>query len=440
MSSEVEHGSSELEYSLDIYGLSKRFKRRTLGRRNGYSTIKSNILNLFSGATGQEARFTTAVENLTIRVPRGSSLGIIGRNGSGKSSLLKLITGIYKPDRGRVSVNGRIAALIELGAGFHPDFTGRENLYLAGAMHGLSRREVTQLLNQIIDFSELSEVIDDPVRTYSSGMFMRLGFSLAVHINPDILLVDEVLAVGDAGFVAKCKDRISFLRSQGKTLLLVSHDLDAVERWCDEVVWLDNGVVKDRGEPRRVIDSYRTFLEKGQEQELATNLEKTHAQSSVTTATGSVDSDQLNRNVLSEQRWGSREIELTKIELTGSADKQQLLFHPDDALSIIITYRVNEVFKDPVFGIAIHRSDGVLVHGSNTDIERIPVPQLGRQGTISYVIDHLQLVEGAYSVDVAVHTADGYPYDYRKNAIQFLVRSPVQLVGVFAPQHSWSFS
>jgi lipopolysaccharide transport system ATP-binding protein len=240
--------SEESAYALDIVGVSKQFTRTS--RVSGYSTLKSAILSLFGRSRKELRRTQHVLSDITLRIPQGASVGIIGRNGSGKSTLLKIITGIYQPDIGSVAVNGRIAALIELGAGFHPDFTGRENVMLGGIMHGLTRAEVEERFDEIVDFAELADVIDEPVRTYSSGMFMRLGFSLAVHTDPRILLVDEVLAVGDAAFVAKCKEKLASLKRMGTTLLLVSHDLDAVERWCDEVLWLEGGVVRDRGEPR----------------------------------------------------------------------------------------------------------------------------------------------------------------------------------------------
>lgn len=415
---------SDVAYSIDIRNLNKQFRRRTLAGTGGYSTIKSFFLNCFGSQEETAAHYTTAVSDLTIRVPKGSSVGIIGKNGSGKSSLLKLISGIYKPDSGSIHTDGRIAALIELGAGFHPDFTGRENLFLAGAMHGLNKKEVQDLLPAIVQFAELESVIDDPVRTYSSGMFMRLGFSLAVHIEPDILIVDEVLAVGDAGFVAKCKERISALRKSGRTLLLVSHDLDAVERWCDEAVWLDKGVVQDRGEPRRVIDAYRTFVDKESEEDLV----EQHAIE---------DQREASKSETSEKRWGSREIEISGIRLEGGQGAQRL-YHPDDPLHLKIDYRRREQTEALVFGIAIHRNDGVLVFGTNTDIEKIVIPSVAEEGVVSIAIERLALTEGAYTIDVAVHSTEGYPYDYRKEICDFLVRSATQYVGVYAPKHRWS--
>lgn len=416
------------QYVIDIVNLSKSFQRQAT-LKGGYSTFKSFLLNFGRSSAAPRAQMK-AIADLTVRIRQGASVGIIGRNGSGKSTLLKLITGIYKPTTGKISVSGRVAALIELGAGFHPDFTGRENLYLGGVMHGLSKRQIEERFDEIVDFAELREVIDDPIRTYSSGMFMRLGFSLAVHTDPDLLLVDEVLAVGDAAFVAKCKERITRLRAAGKTLLLVSHDLEAVERWCDEVVWLDHGIVKDRGDPRRVIDHYRQFIEAGEEREIIEAQEDTPAASAA---------EEKPADSTSPQRWGSREVEITQVRLLNSKGEEHALFHSEDALSIEISYVLHEQVGAPVFGIGIHRSDGLMIHGSNTALEEVVVPTLGARGTVRYVIDRLGMLDGQFILDVAVHREDGYPFDYQKSIKTFAVRSPFRQVGVIVPAHSWDF-
>jgi len=429
----------EVAYALDIVGLDKEFVRQTRsGSRSGYTTLKSAIVAPFRRRAGEPRQVTRAIRNLTIRIPRGSSVGIIGRNGSGKSTFLKLVTGIYKPTRGTVAVNGRVAALIELGAGFHPDFTGRENLFLGGVMLGLSRTEIAARFETIVRFAELEAVIDDPVRTYSSGMFMRLGFSLAVHTDPDVLIIDEVLAVGDAAFVAKCKDKIGELRSAGKTLILVSHDLDAVERWCDEVVWLHNGEARDRGEPRRVIDAYRSFLERGEEHDLreAARAENAASPEPVDSAP---TAEAVAATPTESGRWGSREIEITSVLLSNGAGESHLLFHTGDRMRIELSYTVRSPEREVVFGIGIHRVDGLAVFGTNTAIERVVVPELGASGTVVCDLERLGLLEGSYRLDVAVHRADGYPFDYHQGALRFSVRSPINHVGVFEPPHRWEF-
>ncbi len=431
------------EYVIDIQDLSKSFRRQT-ARNNGYTTLKSSALGAFMKLLRRTAPPPVqpfyAVKDLTLRIPQGASCGIIGQNGSGKSSLLKLISGIYRPDSGSICVNGRIAALIELGAGFHPDFSGRENLYLSGVMHGLTKAQIDERFDDIVHFAELERVIDDPVRTYSSGMFMRLGFSLAVHTEPDILLVDEVLAVGDAAFVVKCQDKISELKRRGKTLLLVTHDLGAVERWCDEAVWLHEGQAKDRGDPRRVIDHYREYVERGEEGELRRQQqlasESVGDEKAGTSATGVVPAP--------ASRWGSREIEITKVVLRKlPAGDSHLVFHPDDRVVVDISYSVHDSVMlgsgKTVFGVCVTRSDGVVVHGTNTDLERILLPELGRSGVLSYEFSRIGLLDGSYSLDVAVHRDDGYPYDYHKGVLTFAVRWPHAQLGVYLPEHHWRF-
>jgi lipopolysaccharide transport system ATP-binding protein len=430
---EVRDGDQGVDYVVDIVHLAKSFQRSSRGR-SSYTTVKSALLNLFNHRKreSQPRQVTHAIKDLTMRIPKGSSIGLIGRNGSGKSTFLKLLTGIYKPTSGSISVSGRVAALIELGAGFHPDFTGRENLVLAGVMHGLTREQVAERFDQIVSFAELEDVIDDPVRTYSSGMFMRLGFSVAVHTDPDILLVDEVLAVGDAGFVAKCKDRIAELRKQGKTLILVTHDLESVERWCDEAIWLHQGEVKDRGYPRRVIDSYRQFVEKGEEDAI------------LLTETDSTDNRQAGVSVVphlvsafESGRWGSREVEITGIDILGTASGEKRVYHPNDSMRVVISYQVHSPQSDLVFGVGIHRADGLNVFGTNTEIDRVTLPAIVESGAIECVIDRLGLLDGGYVLDVAAHRADGYPFDYHKAVRHFSIRSDNRVVGVVSPERAW---
>jgi len=430
-----EHGTDAARgqhYVIDIVELCKSFQRQAT-LKGGYSTFKSLLLNFGRRASAGKVQ-ARAISDLTLRIRKGASVGIIGRNGSGKSTLLKLITGIYKPSSGSVTVTGRVAALIELGAGFHPDFTGRENLYLGGVMHGLTRREIDQRFSEIVQFAELEHVIDDPIRTYSSGMFMRLGFSLAIHTDPDLLLIDEVLAVGDAAFVAKCKERITRLRASGKTLLLVSHDLEAVERWCDEVVWLHQGEVMDRGDPRRVIDHYRQFIEAGEEREIVA----AQIQEEPAAAKESPERAEVPAASAEPQRWGSREIEITQVTLRNYLGEERALFHADESLTIEIHYRFHEAVDEIVFGIGIQRSDGLMIHGSNTLLEQVKLPDLGQEGVVRYRIERLGLLDGQFNLDVAVHREDGYPYDYLKGARSFVVRAPFRQVGVMVPAHEWS--
>src|SRR5689334_11124660 len=241
--------------AIELAGVTKIYRRYS-GRQ--FSTLKSALLQRSILSDLQPSETFPALKDVSFTVAKGSTFGVIGRNGSGKSTALKLVAGITKPSAGTVRVDGRISALIELGAGFHPEISGRENVFINGIMLGLSKREVEQRFDDIVDFAELREFIDAPVKTYSSGMYMRLGFAVAIHVDPEVLLVDEVLAVGDEGFTHKCLDKFAEFRRRGKTILLVTHSLGLVERFCDEAVWLDNGRVSAEGDPKRVIGAYLT--------------------------------------------------------------------------------------------------------------------------------------------------------------------------------------
>jgi lipopolysaccharide transport system ATP-binding protein len=240
--------------AVEVESLSKRFRRQTV---RPYTTIKSAIVDIFRRRRSAEAESFEVLSGITFSVKQGQTLSIIGRNGSGKSTLLKVLAGIYRVDHGRVRVHGRIGALLELGTGFHPEFSGRENVLINGVILGLSKKEVRQRFDQIVQFAGLEASIDEPVKTYSTGMYMRLGFAVAVHADLDILLIDEILAVGDAAFQLKCFDKIAEFRQHGKTIILISHDLASVEQLSDEVLWLDRGVIREQGKPQRVINQYR---------------------------------------------------------------------------------------------------------------------------------------------------------------------------------------
>src|SRR6187401_1419387 len=243
----------ELDHVTKIY-------RRYSGRQ--FATLKSALLqrSILRDLTPRET--FPALTEVSFSVPKGSTYGVIGRNGSGKSTALKLVAGITKPSSGSVRVEGRVSAVIELGAGFHPEISGRENVFINGIMLGLTKREVARRFDEIVEFAELKDFIDEPVKSYSSGMYMRLGFAVATHVDPDVLLVDEVLAVGDEGFTHKCLDKFGDFKRRGKTILLVTHSLNLVERFCDEAVWLDAGRKREEGDPKRVIDAYISDVER----------------------------------------------------------------------------------------------------------------------------------------------------------------------------------
>src|SRR6266550_938525 len=247
--------------AIELAHVSKVY-RKYAGRQ--FATLKSALLKRSLLRDLQPNEAFLALKDVSFTVPRGTTVGVIGRNGSGKSTALKLVAGITKPTSGTVRVEGRISALIELGAGFHPEISGRENVFINGIMLGLTKREIQERFDEIVDFAELREFIDAPVKTYSSGMYMRLGFAVAIHVDPDVLLIDEVLAVGDEGFTHKCLDKLSEFRRRNKTILLVTHSLNLVERFCDEAVWLDAGKLQTQGDPKRVVGAYLAKVEEGE--------------------------------------------------------------------------------------------------------------------------------------------------------------------------------
>src|SRR5213080_686431 len=252
--------------AIELTNVTKIYRRYT-GRQ--FSTLKSALLQRSLMRDLQPSETFPALTDVSFTVPKGSTYGVIGKNGSGKSTALKLVAGITKPTSGAVCVDGRISALIELGAGFHPEISGRENVFINGIMLGLTKRQIQERFDEIVDFAELREFIDAPVKTYSSGMYMRLGFAVAINVNPDVLLVDEVLAVGDEGFTHKCLDKFAEFKRSNRTILLVTHSLALIERFCDEAVWLDAGVAQTHGDPRRVVDAYLAATEEREERELA---------------------------------------------------------------------------------------------------------------------------------------------------------------------------
>jgi ABC-type polysaccharide/polyol phosphate transport system ATPase subunit len=391
---------------------------RRYGRRKHFATLKSALL---AGSVLRDVRpdeVLHALRGVSFDVAAGRTFGVIGRNGSGKSTLLKLMAGIGKPTTGTVSVDGRVSALIELGAGFHPEISGRENVYINGMMLGLSKREIARRFDDIVAFAELEEFIDAPVKTYSSGMYVRLGFAVAINVDPDVLLVDEVLAVGDEAFTHKCLDKFAEFRRRGRTSVIVTHQLELVERFCDKALWLDHGLSKAQGDPKRVIDAYRLDVAASDERQMRAGA-----------AAASADA---------ANRWGSREVEITRVELAGAAGPAAV-FESGSPMQVRLAVRAAAPTRDFVFGIAIFNADGVCCYGTNTHIEGARPEELAGDGEVQVSIDALDLVEGSYALDVAVHRENGAPYDYHRRLYPFRVTSRVKDVGVFRPRHHWSF-
>jgi lipopolysaccharide transport system ATP-binding protein len=436
--------------AIAVTGVSKVYRRYSHKRQ--FATLKSALLSRSIMRDLRPDETFAALKDVTFSVPAGRTLGVIGRNGSGKSTLLKLVAGITKPTAGTVDVRGRVSALIELGAGFHPEISGRENVFINGIMLGLSKREVARRFDEIVDFAELREFIDAPVKTYSSGMYMRLGFAVAINVDPDVLLVDEVLAVGDEGFTHKCLDKFAEFKRRGKTILLVTHSLGLVERFCDEALWLDAGRMKGMGDPKRIVGAYITDVEESEEQELAAG--DARAQTAASEAIVSPDEpasavlpdspveaatapDDMFR--AAEGRWGSREVEVTGVSLLGK-DGPAHVFQSGSPMQVRITLRAPLPIEDFVVGIGIFNADGTCCYGTNTAIEDFAPERLSGDAEITFAIESIDLVEGTYKLDVAVHKIDGYPYDYHRLLYTFRVKSRAKDVGIYRPRHAWQFS
>jgi ABC-type polysaccharide/polyol phosphate transport system ATPase subunit len=400
--------------------------------KNQFRTLKSAILkgSLLSDLAPDQ--IFTALDGVSFEVPAGCTFGVIGENGSGKSTLLKLLAGITKPTRGSLSVHGRVSALIELGAGFHPEISGRENVAINGIMLGLTRRELEERFAEIVTFAELEAFIDAPVKTYSSGMYARLGFSVAIHVDPDVLLIDEVLAVGDEAFTRKCLEKLGEFRRRGKTILIVTHSLGLVEKMCDEVIWLRHGRLAERGDPKRVVDSYLTYVAGGEETLLA------REQGPGAAAPGSAG--RPGERGYHQGRWGSREVEITGVRLLDARDRERHVYVPGESLTVALAVRADKEVEDFVFGLGLFTADGVSVYGTNTDIEEWVPQSFAGRGEVRLVLEDLRLPEGSYLVDVAAHKRDGTPYDYHRGLYSFRVKSRTKDTGVYRPPHHWAFS
>jgi len=363
--------------------LSKRF--RLFHERN--QSLKQSLLR-FSRSRYEDF---WALRNLSFDVYEGETFGIIGHNGSGKSTLLKCLTKILQPDEGTVSVNGSISALLELGAGFHPELSGKENVYLNAAILGVSRRQVDERFDEIVEFSGLEQFIDTPVKNYSSGMFVRLGFAVAVNVDPDVLIIDEVLAVGDADFQAKCGDKIADFRDRGKTIVLVTHGMSDVVRLCRRAAWIDHGNLRMIGAPQDITDAY---------------METTHEGRSV--------------EYLDGLRWGSGEIQIASVEILGADGRPVDFARSGEPHSIQIRLTSAQPVIAPEVVISIYDQNATLVSEVSTRTRDVFIDQVEGERTISLEIETLPLTEGTYEMSCSVVDESGQKeYEVRSRFLKF---------------------
>jgi lipopolysaccharide transport system ATP-binding protein len=345
-----------------------------------------------------------ALRDVSFGIERGETVGIVGDNGAGKSTILKLASRIIEPSAGEIMVDGRVSALLELGAGFHPDLTGRENIYLNGSILGFSKAEMKKIFDEIVEFSEMRRFIDVPVKHYSSGMYMRLGFSIAIHVRPDILLVDEVLAVGDQAFQLRCLDKINAMKRQGMTILLVSHNLDMVRTLCNRAIWLDDGQLLADGPVGHVLDQYIAEV----------RVADRHA----------LEKADQHPEDDSAWRWGSRtEAEIVQIQLLDGRGQQCRSYQTGDTFVMRIHFDARERIPWPQFGFALYHANGFHISGPNSVFSGLEIEAIEGKGYIDYVIDSLPLLEGTYLASACLYDHDGvHAYDYHHQAYTFRVR------------------
>ena len=406
--------TSEAKPVIQFDHVSKRFSFNVERQK----TLLESLITSFSRDPERKAELW-AVRDVSFSVRSGECLGIIGRNGSGKSTILKLISGIIQPTSGEIEVNGRMSALLELGAGFHQDLTGRENIFLNGSILGMSKEEIDSCYDEILEFSELDKFIDMPVKHYSSGMYMRLGFSVAVHVDPKLLMVDEVLAVGDQNFQDKCIDRIFEMKRAGTTIIIVSHHLDTVRRLASQLIWLEKGSVSASGPVDQVASQYLESLHK----------------SNITPIKAGVSGD--------FRRWGTGDIEITEVRILDSTGDERDVFDIGSQLTLEIFYSARKEVKEPEFGIAIFRQDGVQVNGPNNRMAGYTIDSVLGEGVVRYRIESLPLLADAYRITVAVHDAKiPRAYDFHEQAYTFRVVDPTtnDQAGIIDIDASWEWT
>lgn len=387
------------DIAIEAADLGKCYRRHGIGS----PTLWGRFTEMFR----QKSEPFWALRHVNFKIPKGQTVGIVGPNGSGKSSTLGLIAGTITPTEGRVVTSGRISSLLELGAGFHPALSGLENIYLNAAVLGIPREDIRKRIDHIVEFANLRDFIGMPVKHYSSGMYVRLGFAVAIEMNPDILLIDEVLAVGDLAFQMKCFDRIREFQKRGKTLVFVTHDLVAVEQFCHEVKLIHRGEMVAQGDPSDVILTYmkQYMMRIGQ---------------------------------LNVEEHGTREVEFGEVVLRDETGKESGTFVTGRTMNIEIHYRAKKRIENPVFGFSLKTGTGFFIFGTNTQIMNVPIAFVEGEGVMNLSIEPLRLMEGKYFLSLAIHNQDHtVQYHRREDWHPFAVKNPTSAHGVVHLDCRW---
>lgn len=474
-------------YAIKVVDVKKKFK---VYHDKG-SSLKEKVL--FRNRNHYEERWV--LNGISFNVKKGEAIGLVGHNGCGKSTTLKLLTRIIYPDQGSIEIKGRVSSLLELGAGFHPDMSGRENIYINASIFGLTKQEIDERIQSIIDFSELEEFLDNPVRTYSSGMYMRLAFSVAINVNADVLLIDEILAVGDVNFQTKCFERLREIKSNGTTIVIVSHGLSDIEKICDRSIWIDKGLIKQDGIPKYVHESYlnemeNIRMEKIQEEyedslrEAGEVLQEEILEEEITSFDEVVQTEKLSdenefnedesqtAETLSEQgnleegqlvnvdaneddcideptnysipfkgehyiSLGNKWVEFTEVFLLDENYKRKITFKTGDTILVQMKYKSIKPNLEGNFGISIFRDDGVHCYGTNISIEYDKLLDIKESGEVIIKFENVALLPGKYMFDLAIHSADGVLYDDIRNVSEFYITSNKHDEGICRLHSLW---
>ena len=426
--------TSDRDVVIDVINVKKKFK----SYQDKASTFKERFIRPSRG----KHEDVMVLKGISFQVRRGEAVGIIGKNGCGKSTTLKLLTRILYPNEGEIMIKGRVSILIELGAGFHPDMTGRENIYINASIFGITRKEVDERLNDIIRFSELEDFIDNPVRTYSSGMYMRLAFAVAINVNADVLLIDEILAVGDTAFQKKCFEKLKDIKEMGTTIVIVSHSMDQMYRICDRLIWIEDGFIEDVGMPKTIGEEYLAAME-------GKRLERIREEKKQRKEEGKTDLEEQNRYLkkLPEFCWegatqnGNGKIRLTDGYVLDADGKKTSCIKIRKKFEVVYQYESNIMGMELVFVISFTKDNGIYCFGagsfSYTDRENVFLAE--RNGTVKIVFGENNLQDGIYFIDLGIQGLDGTLFHYIYGALKIEVKGDKEneQVGIVNMPRRW---
>lgn len=431
---------------IEVHDITKSFKvYYDKGR-----TLKERLVTPERNKT--ETRWV--LKGISFDVKKGEAIGLIGKNGCGKSTTLKLLTRIIYPDSGCIELKGRVSSLLELGAGFHPDMSGRENIYLNAAIFGLTKKEIDKKIDEIIKFSELEDFIENPVRTYSSGMYMRLAFAVAINVEADILLIDEILAVGDISFQKKCFEKLKEIKRAGTSIVIVSHSLDQIEKICDRCIWIENGIIKEAGHSKKISEDYLIDMEskrlerfqeeyyseietidKNEERESVVQVENTKLENIGLNE----EIKQLSKNLLKIKRKEilDRKVYFSEMYITDIEGKEKLSFETGDDIIVYIKYIVDCEHAEGSICFLVYRDDGVYCFATNTYFENKQILNLKEYSILKITLKHIELLSGKYFFCIGLNNEEAVTYDYLENAACIHIFSNKGDLGVARITSEW---